>query len=181
MLAAFLRLAAFAFHFVLYETLCNFTWRVYLMIDTRPLRREIPDASDWAGYKNDFDVRYAHKLMFGKSVEEISNLFGQGRSIERGSELLFAPRTVFQYYVFAFAAYVLSDAAAEDSDSASPFLLLLINREKRDPGSVREIYERMKPIVEQVASRQAFYDADPDIYGSFKDHEAELATLCGPF
>ncbi|NRF72471.1 hypothetical protein HLB44_36530 [Aquincola sp. S2] len=148
------------------------------MIDTRPLRRKVPDASDWAGYKDDLDVRYAHKLMFGKSVDEVQDLFGQGRSIERASELLFTPRTVFQYYVFAFAAYVLSDAAAEDSDSASPFLLLLINREKRDPGSVREIYNRMEPIVQHVASRQEFYDADPNIYGNFKDHQVELAKLC---
>jgi hypothetical protein len=159
---------------------CNVpvTFTLSLMIDTRPLRNRVPDAEDWAGYENDLDVRYAHTLLFGKSAGEVQDVFGQGRSIERADELLFAPRKVSQYYVFAFAAYVVSDAAAQDADSASPFLNLLVNREKKDPGSVKEIHKRLAPIVSLVADRQAFYDADPDIYGNFKDHEAELATLC---
>jgi hypothetical protein len=146
------------------------------MTDTRPFR-SVPDASDWAGYEDDLDVCYAHKLMFGKSVDDVVNLFGD-QSIERAGELLFVPRAVFQYYVFAFATYVLSDAALGDSDSASPFLRLLVDRETREPGSVREIYSRMKAIVSQVASRQALYDADLEIYGDFRDHEAALAALC---
>jgi hypothetical protein len=148
------------------------------MIDMRPLRPAIPDAKDWAGYQDDLEIRYAHKLYFGKRIDEVHSLFAQGRSIERASELLFAPRRVFQYYVFAFATYVLSDSAREDSDSANSFLLLLINREQRDPGSVKQIHGRIAPIVSAVAARQAFYNANPDIYGNFRDHEAEFAALC---
>lgn len=46
------------------------------------------------------------------------------------------PRRAFQYYVSAFADFVVSGAAIGDADSASPFLNLLVNREERDPGSV---------------------------------------------
>lgn len=148
------------------------------MIDARPLSRKVPDAAAWNGYLDDLDAQYAHELLFGKSADEVVHLFGEGRSIERASELLFVPRGVFQYYVFAFAAYLLSEGAAGDSDSASPFLHLLVNRERRDPGSVQQIYGRLAPIVDFVASRQEFYDADPDIYGKFKDHRDELAKLC---
>jgi hypothetical protein len=34
-------------------------------------------------------------------------------------------RGAFQYYVFAFAEFVVSDAAVGDPDSASPFLHLV--------------------------------------------------------
>ena len=58
------------------------------------------------------------------------------QSIERADELLFMPRQAFQYYVFAFAIFVISENASGDPDSASPFLQLLVALEERDPGSV---------------------------------------------
>jgi hypothetical protein len=118
------------------------------MIYTRQLRQKVPDTQNWADYRDDSDVRFAHKLLFGQTVEEVQGLFGQDRSLERAGELLFAPiRRVFHYYVFALTAYVLFEAAAEDSDSASPLLHLLFGREKNDPSRVCEIYFRIAPIV----------------------------------
>jgi len=61
------------------------------------------------------------------------------------------PRRAFQYYVFAFAEFVVSNAAAGDPDSASPFLHLLVNREERDPGGVSEIYPELQPVVQFVS------------------------------
>lgn len=141
-------------------------------------QREIPGRDAWSGYEDDLDVKYAHKLLFGKSTAEVQQYFGGTRSIERADELLFMPRRAFQYYVFAFAEFVVSDAAVKDSDSASPFLLLLVNREKRDPGSVSEIYLELRSVVEFVASHQDRYEADPDIYGSFPDLAELLRGLC---
>ena len=46
------------------------------------------------------------------------------------------PRRVFQFYIFAFAQYVMSEAAIGDPDAASCFLNNLIAREEHDPGSV---------------------------------------------
>jgi len=88
------------------------------------------------------------------------------------------PRRAFQYYVFAFAEFVLSNKGRGDSDSASPFLNLLVAREQRDRGSVAEIYPRLLPTIEYVASHQAEYDADPSIYGHFSDHATQLRGLC---
>ena len=139
---------------------------------------QIPGPAEWAGYETDLDVRHAHNLFFGKSITEVQCFFGGTRSIERADELLFMPRRAFQYYVFAFSDFVLSDQASGASDSASPFLRLLVSREQRDPGSVAAIYSRLASAVEFVASHQARYDADPSIYGSFHDLAAQLKTLC---
>lgn len=89
------------------------------------------------------------------------------------------PRKAFQYDVFGFAQYLMTDAARGESDSASPFLHLLVNREKRDPTSVLHIYGALEPYIEFVASRQHYFDASPHIYGNFRDLQQEFASLCG--
>jgi hypothetical protein len=141
------------------------------------VKLKIPGPIEWSGYERDLDVKYAHKLFFGKSIGEVQQYFGGTRSFERADELLFMPRQAFQYYVFAFAEFVLSDRAIGDSDSASSFLHLLMNREERDPGSVVQIFPRLLPTVEHVASKQTAFDADPAIYGSFEDLAARLKGL----
>jgi hypothetical protein len=98
--------------------------------------------------------------------------------IERADELLFMPRGAFQYYVFAFAEFLQTDAATGDPDSASPFLRLLINREERDPGSVSQIYSEIAPAVEYVASHQTQFEADENIYGNFRELAERLKALC---
>ena len=133
---------------------------------------------EWTGFETDLDVRYARKIFFGKSIAEFQCFFGGVQSIERADELLFMPRPAFQYYVFAFADFVLSDQTSADPDSASPFLRLLVSREERDAGSVSDIYEHLASHVEYVASHQSRYDADPSIYGDFRELSAQLKTLC---
>ncbi len=68
---------------------------------------------DWAGH-HDIDSRNVHAFWFGKSLDEVQQFFSGGRSIQRGQELLFMPRRAFQFYIFAFAQYVMSDAAVGD-------------------------------------------------------------------
>lgn len=139
---------------------------------------KIPDESAWYGYEEDLDVHYLHVLFYGKSIEEVQGYFGEGRSIERMDELLFAPRPVFQYYVRAFACFVMSEAAAGDSDSASPFLSLLEEREKREPGSVRIIFPALKEVLAFIAKNQAYFDAPVDIYGDFNERVRKLYETC---
>src|SRR5690348_11792737 len=139
----------------------------------------VPDESAWYGYGDDLDVKYLHGLFFGKSIAEVQQYFGDGRSIERMGELLFAPRPVFRYYVHAFGTFVTSDKAAGDSDSASCFLSLLEEREKQDPGSVREVFNSLATCIARVADNQAHYDAAVDIYGDFKERAARLRRMCG--
>lgn len=139
----------------------------------------IPDESAWYGYEDDLDVRYMHGLFFGKSINEVLHYFEGGRAIERCSELLFAPRPVFQYYIQAFVKFLMSERAAGESDAASPFLHLLEGREKKDPGSVSTIFSSLLDCVDYVANNQAFFEADEDIYGNFKEQAGLIREHCG--
>ena len=139
---------------------------------------KIPNSADWQGYEADLDVRHAHKLLFGKSIDDVQHHFGGVQSISRADELQFMPRAAFQYYVFAYARYVMSEDARGDPDSASPFLRLLVEREKQDRGSVSEIYSHLRSTIEFVAGHQDYFDADYDIYGSFNDLAMQLKALC---
>jgi hypothetical protein len=141
---------------------------------------KIPDAKDWAGYQEDLDVKYAHKLLFGKSIPEVIYHFARS-PIERADELLFMPRKAFQYYVFAFAEYLRSEESIGESDAASPFLNLLLNREEKDPGSVMEIYDDLFPVIDFVASNQERFDADPEIYGNYREKCDTLAEMFTKF
>ena len=138
---------------------------------------QAPSEDDWRGSEGDPDVCFFYRLVYGKSFEEVIRLF-KDNAIERGGELLFAPRKVFQYYVHAFGQYVISTDAEGESDAASPFLHLLENREQRDPGSVREIFESLKHFVDFVAVRQAYFDAPEDIYGSFQEQAQRIRSVC---
>ncbi|MBR7746888.1 hypothetical protein [Undibacterium baiyunense] len=138
---------------------------------------KIPDESAWYGYEADLDVKYMHGLFFGKSIEEVQRFFGQGHSIERMDELMFAPRPVFQYYVQAFSTFVLSEKAAGDSDSASAFIDLLLVREERDPGSVKAVLKTLSPCIDFVANNQVHFDADEDIYGNFRERLQPILEL----
>ena len=141
---------------------------------SKPRSLRVPDESAWYGYQDDLDVRYMHGLFFSKSIDDVQDYFVGGRAIERSSELLFAPRPVFQYYIQAFAKFLLSERAVGESDAASPFLHLLENREEKDPGSVREIFSSLVECVDYVARNQDYFDADIDIYGDFNEQAARI-------
>jgi hypothetical protein len=147
------------------------------MIQKRKKITKIPGAEEWAGYKSDFSAREAHAFWFGKSLDEAQPFFEGARSIQRAQELLYMPRGIFQVYVFAFAQYVMSDIAIGDADAASCFLGNLIAREKRDPGSVAEIFARLEPTIDFVAASQARFDASHDVYGDFTEKAEELRKL----
>lgn len=140
--------------------------------------RKVPGATEWQGYEADLDVRYSHKLLFGKTTSEVVSHFAGGRCIERADELLFMPRGAFQYYIFAFVEYIRSAQAEKDSDAGSVFLRLLANRETKDSGSVKAIYPELRDAVDFVSSNQEYFDASPNIYGSFAELGSEVHRLC---
>lgn len=111
-------------------------------------KHTVPAKEDWSGYETDPDVRYFHKLAFGKTYDEILTYFEGGRSIDRADEILYSPRAIFQYYIYSFTEYLKSKLAVEDSDAASSFLRLLIAREDKDPGSVTQIYPNLRDTIE---------------------------------
>jgi hypothetical protein len=144
----------------------------------QPMEMPIPGDAEWAGYENDLDAKYAHGKLFGTSIEQAQRLFGETEILARAEDLHFMPRGAFQYYVFAFSQFLLSDRAAGEPDAASAFLQLLIARELEESGCVSDLYAKLKPTVEFVAAHQSHFDADLDIYGSFPELSERLRSLC---
>ena len=139
---------------------------------------KIPGNAEWAGYRDDFGAREAHGIWFGKSLDEMQSVISN-RSMVLTTGLQFMPRPVFQFYIFAFVQYVMSEAAIGDADAASVFLAALAAREKRDPGSVAQIYARLASAVDFVAASQARFDASHDVYGDFAEKAEMLRKLLG--
>jgi len=137
----------------------------------------IPGPEDWRGYGSDRHLRRAREMFFGKSIDDVRDLFGAD-AIGLAQALRHMPRGAFRYYVLAFAAYLLSRPARGNADAASTFLGLLVDREVLDPGSVVEVYEDLSKAVEFVGSHQEHFGAEPAIYGSFRDRADTLVGIC---
>ena len=138
-------------------------------------RRAIPTRADWGDLSKDPEIRYAWKLFGGKSIEDAAQLFIDN-PIERGAEIRFCTTTVFSYYIFCFVDFLLSPSSSGESDVASCFIHLVRDRARDDKGFQPVLLELL-PTIEDVASRQGFYGAEPGIYGSF----SRLAAHCRDF
>lgn len=143
----------------------------------RHSEKQIPGKAEWAGYENDRDAQHAHGKFYGKSIEQAQRLFYETDVLSRAEDLHFMPRAAFQYYIFVFALFLLSDQSLGDPDAASSFLRLLIVRESEERGCVADVYAELKPSIDLVSSHQARFDADLDIYGSFEELAARLRYL----
>jgi hypothetical protein len=129
--------------------------------------RRIPTREDWGDLK-DLDVRHGYKRYGGKTIVEATPLFVENPT-QRLSELQCAPSTVFNYYVFCYADFLCSDESKGESDCASCFLSLVLDRARNDAPSLTPIQQELIRAVDTVANRQTYYDASIDIYGSFVD------------
>jgi hypothetical protein len=127
----------------------------------------IPTEAEWRSEPWDMDVSYAYKHFAGKSFEEAVDLF-KDNALTYQEDVMFMPRACFPFYVRAYVAYLHSDASKDDADGASCFFGLAEFRteEIRSDGSlVSEIVNTLR----HLATRQEWYDADVDIYGSFAE------------
>ena len=135
---------------------------------------QVPTDGDWNGYGYDLDLIDFHRLVYGKKVEDIYYYFKNGTHISRADELLHSNRKVFQYYIFAFALYLML-VGEEDIEAQEGFLSLLLNREERDRGSVRQIFHNKYKfdIINNDFNRQPIYlsleDVAESIHKKVKD------------
>ena len=133
----------------------------------------IPTRDDWGDLRIDHEVAFAFGLFGGSTCEEAKPLFVEN-PIERAAELRCAPAAVFNYYVFCFVHFLQSPEARGAADAASCFLELVRDRTRSDPTGIAEIYPKLEPALDWVATRQTFFDADVDIYGSFLELHQEI-------
>ena len=140
------------------------------------LKLKVPTKADWGDLKADPEVRYGYKKFGGKTIEEALSMFVDD-PIERGAELRFSTVRVVDYYVFCYVNHLLSPASEGHSDVASVFIGLVLNRLERYPSQFEQVFDEIFPAVERVADEQYFFDADPNIYGSFSFKRDEILAL----
>lgn len=131
-----------------------------------PTELAVPSREDWGDLGVDLEVEYGYKLFGGKTVEEALPLFVEN-PLERSAELHFAPGRVVAYYLFCYVSHLLSPGSAGEADMASTFLRLVGSAMQSSPHEIEAVWGYLGPAVAAVAERQAFYDADESIYGSF--------------
>lgn len=142
----------------------------------------IPTSQDWEDHPEDLDWAYARKIFFGKSLEQAMPLFAEN-PIERAEELRFMPRAPFQYYIRAYARYLMLPEAqhkGEPYSAASCFLNLLEDKLKQGAAYVTpELLRELLPALEHLAVRQQAFDADVDIFGDFTEQARRIRELGG--
>ncbi|MGI9328980.1 MAG: hypothetical protein ACR2PZ_27430 [Pseudomonadales bacterium] len=99
-------------------------------------------------------------------------------ALHYGEDLESMPYAPFNYYAPAFAEYITSDKAAGDSDGASSLLRRMIwmlsNKPEVFSPKTKQV---MLSAARAVASNQAFYEADSEIYGHFSDLQTEFEEV----
>lgn len=137
-----------------------------------------PSKTSWGVIeKNNLDAECAFKQFAGKSLEEAEELF-RDNALHYQEDLLSMPSIAFNYYAPVFAKYVLSNNAKGDSDGASSFLHMVIELLQANRSlATGRTEQTLMAAAEIVALRQAFYDADIDIYGHFSDLYEQIIQL----
>jgi hypothetical protein len=141
----------------------------------------IPVEEDWGNYQLDLDQKWAHDHYAGRCNEEMQ-LSYRNNPVEAASDIRFMPPIPFRYYLLGYQEYVLSRTPEPDPDAASCFLRLVLDKLKAEPNVVLPIIGDLWEGIDYVASHQAEYEADEEIYGSFVDIRADIRRLveeCG--
>jgi len=157
----------------------------------------IPSKADWKGYEKDLDLQDFYHLVFGKRVEDIYYYFKNGAYISRADELLYSNKKVFQYYIYAFAFYLILNLGKYDEEAKEVFLRLLLDREEKDKGSVCLIYFNnvqleclnennetftleisLKKIVDKIQKEYILENVDKELYDEIPDLVRKINKLC---
>ena len=142
----------------------------------------VPSVEDW-GEQGDLDEQYAREIFLGKTLAEVKPDF-ERCVLERSDELRYVAPIPFQYYIFAFRNFVLSPELIHDesasswtSDAASSFLNLIEEKLETARDHIRPIMPDLMPAIEYVATHQALYKANEEIYGSFSEKLEKIKKL----
>jgi hypothetical protein len=137
----------------------------------------VPKEEDWGNYKSDLDQEYAHRVFAGRTNQEVQPFF-RDNPIESTDELRWMPDVPFRYYMVGFADFMMAkDFDGHESDAASCFLGLILEKLEKHPLTIVPIMRELLPVAEYVAQNQAEFDAEIEFYGNFLDRLAKIKTL----
>ena len=154
---------------------------------SRPLRRrscrtlgnmQTRTESDWGEIDlRNLDALTAREHFMGRSLAEAGALFIENAFVFQ-EDLFSMPRIPFNFYAPVFSSYVVSPAAYGNADGGSSYLAFVEELLGRQPDLVqKETLRLLLETAERVAQNQAFYEADPSIYGSFAERHQSVQRL----
>ena len=137
----------------------------------------IPTLDDWHSEPWCLDTETAFGNFFGKTFEEAVHLF-EKCSLAYQEDVMAMPDRVFGFYLRAYMAYLQTSASASDSDGASCFISGIEHQLGFRPDVVAPLWPEIRSVLEHLAANQSFYQASPEIYGSFAERcEAVLTSF----
>lgn len=136
----------------------------------------IPTEEDWRSEPWGVDTPYAFKHFSGKSREEATVLFVEN-ALHYQEDVAFMPTRCFRYYVHSYIDYLMSDDSRDDSDGASCFYGLVDVRADDIASLDESTRHRIIKLLDRLGHSQAWYGADPGIYGDFSTHSARCLKL----
>ena len=139
---------------------------------------KVPSEKDWGNYKENFDSLYAYEMFFGKTNDDMQESF-QVNVIERVDNLRWMPGKAFQYYIFGLKDYVMNGAFdfSDEADASSCFLDLIIEKQENQSDYIYPVLQDLMEAIEYIGNHQSEFDADENIYGSFKGKLERIKEL----
>lgn len=150
---------------------------------------KIPTRADWEWPDGHHrlerldDYEFYRTKFLGKGVEEMISYL-EDNPTETALALYCFPTIPFQYYVAAYRILLLGrDTPCDAFDGyqlclvADSFFSLLKAKLQETPEVILPIMDDLLSLAEYVADRQDFFDADADIFGSFRDRYFEIKGL----
>ena len=86
---------------------------------------------------------------------------------------MFMPNACFPFFFNVYMDYLRSQDAREDADAASCFFSLVDFKCDQIQCLDKWITEKTIETLQHLGLNQSFYDAKPDVYGSFEDRAAK--------
>ena len=139
---------------------------------------QIPTKNDWGKISAiDIERQYAFDLFIGKSIAQALDMC-KLHSHSYQEQLQSMPKVPFNFYAPVLANYIISPSAKGDSDGANAFLDMVAWMLETQRSLINPDTETLlRSAAKQVSENQDFYEASPDIYGTFNDKYAKILDV----
>jgi hypothetical protein len=135
---------------------------------------DVPTDEDWQPiHPDELDETSAYYTFRGKTFDEAVALFEEASGYYQ-ENLMYMPAPVFGFYLKAFMAYLMSEAARGDSDGASCFIGLIRFKAECDREILEPHWSSIEPVLKHLVEHQDDYEADWATYGSFRSQACEI-------
>jgi hypothetical protein len=138
---------------------------------------EIPTEEDWqfnpANVNANLDEAWAYKNFHGKTFDEAVRLFEEN-VLHYQEDLTYMPGRVFDFYLRAFIAYLMSDGGKDDLLGASCFLDQIRFKAKYEPETIRPLWPVIEPALKHVVELQERSEEEWSPYRNFRRKVHEI-------